>query len=438
MSVSVESYITDLQKKAERGELLYIGKSLKRIDDLEKVLGSPIYTNDLIPRNTLYAKLVLSKYPHAWIRSLNVSAAASHPGVHLILTYMDVPGINESAAIVPDRPLFAHEKVRSTGDIIAAVVAEKEIRAMEARELVKVEYDPIKPVFDPIEAMGADAPKIHEGGNVAKHIRVAKGNIEAGFNDADIIVENTYRTQFQDAVSMETETAFAIPRDGRILIMGSMQSPHNTQASVAKVLGWPLENVEVIQAVTGGAFGPKSDETPGDVASIAALGALKTGKPVLMSMSRRESMIAHTKRHPSIIKHRTGVKSDGTLTASKVEIYLNGGAYASLGVLVIVRATFHANGPYEIPNVLNDGYKVYTNDTYAGSFRGFGAPQAIFAAESQMDEIARKLNMDPLDLRLMNMLRPGKRTSTGQLMDDSCGLPECVDAVVKSSDYRTK
>ncbi|MEM0096884.1 MAG: xanthine dehydrogenase family protein molybdopterin-binding subunit [Conexivisphaerales archaeon] len=438
MSVSVESYITDLQKKAERGELLYIGKSLKRIDDLEKVLGSPIYTNDLIPRNTLYAKLVLSKYPHAWIRSLNVSAAASHPGVHLILTYMDVPGINESAAIVPDRPLFAHEKVRSTGDIIAAVVAEKEIRAMEARELVKVEYDPIKPVFDPIEAMGADAPKIHEGGNVAKHIRVAKGNIEAGFNDADIIVENTYRTQFQDAVSMETETAFAIPRDGRILIMGSMQSPHNTQASVAKVLGWPLENVEVIQAVTGGAFGPKSDETPGDVASIAALGALKTGKPVLMSMSRRESMIAHTKRHPSIIKHRTGVKSDGTLTASKVEIYLNGGAYASLGVLVIVRATFHANGPYEIPNVLNDGYKVYTNDTYAGSFRGFGAPQAIFAAESQMDEIARKLNMDPLDLRLMNMLRPGKRTSTGQLMDDSCGLPECVDAVVKSSDYRKK
>lgn len=438
MSVTVENYITELQRKAELGELLYIGQSLKRIDDLQKVLGSPIYTNDLIPRNTLYAKLVLSKYPHAWIRSLKISAAASHPGVRAVLTYMDVPGINESAAIVPDRPLFAHEKVRSTGDIIAAVIAEKEIKAMEARDLVEVEYDPIKAVFDPIEAMSADAPKIHESGNVAKHIRVAKGNLEAGFNEADVIVENTYRTQFQDAVPMETETAFAIPRDGRILIMGSMQSPHNTQAAVAKVLGWPLEKVEVIQAITGGAFGPKSDETPGDVASIAALGALKTGKPVLMSMSRRESMIAHTKRHPSIIKHRTGVKSDGRLTASRVEIYLNGGAYASLGVLVIVRSTFHANGPYEIPNVLNDGYKVYTNDTYAGSFRGFGAPQAIFAAESQMDEIARKLGIDPLDLRLMNMLRPGKRTSTGQLMDDSCGLPECVDAVVKSSDYRKK
>ena len=439
MSVLAEDYILDLQKRAERGELIYIGQSLKRIDDLEKVLGSPVYTNDLIPKNTLYAKLVLSRYPHAWIRSIKVSKATSYPGVRTVLTYMDVPGINESAAIVPDRPLFAREKVRSTGDIIAAVVAEKESRAIEARDLVEVEYDPLKPVFDPMEALSSDAPKIHENGNIAKHIRVAKGDVEKGFNDADLIVENTFRTQFQDAVPMETETAFAIPKDNdRILVIGSMQSPHNTQAGVAKVLGWPLERVEVIQAVTGGAFGPKSDETPIDVASIAAIGALKTGKPVLMSMSRKESMIAHTKRHASVIKHKTGVKSDGRLTASKVEIYLDGGAYASLGVLVIVRATFHANGPYEIPNVLNDGYKVYTNHTYAGSFRGFGAPQAIFAAESQMDEIARKLGIDPLDLRLMNMLRPGKRTSTGQLMDDSCGLPECVDAVVKSSDYRRK
>jgi len=438
MSVTVESYISDLQKKAESGELLYIGKSLKRIDDLEKVLGSPIYTNDLIPRNTLYAKLVLSKYPHAWIRSIRVSKALSHPGVRAVLTYMDVPGINESAAIVPDRPLFAHEKVRSVGDIVAAVIAEKETRAIEAKDLVEVEYDPIKAVFDPIEAIKPDAPKIHENGNIARHIRVAKGNIEEGFNEADVIVENTFRTQFQDAVPLETETAFAIPRDNGLLIIGSMQSPHNTQAAVAKVLGWPLERIEVIQAVTGGAFGPKSDEVPGDVASIAALGALKTGKPVLMSMSRKESMIAHTKRHAAIIKHKTGVKSDGRLTASRVEIYLDGGAYASLGVLVIVRATFHANGPYDIPNVLNDGYKIYTNNTYAGSFRGFGAPQAIFAAESQMDEIAKKLKMDPLDLRLINMLRPGKRTSTGQLMDDSCGLPECVDAVVKASDYRRK
>ena len=435
---TVEEFLTEIQKKAEKGELLYIGQSLQRIDDLEKVLGSPIYTNDLLPRNALYARLVLSKYPHALIKGISVSKALNYPGVRYVLTYKDVPGLNQSYTIIPDRPLFAYDKVRSVGDIVAAVIAEKPTRAQEATSLVEVEYEPLKAVFDPLEAMKPDAPKVHEEGNIIKHVKVRKGDIEKGFQEADYIIENTFRTQHQDAVPMETETAFAVPKGDKILIIGSMQTPHHTQAAVAKVLGWPIDRVEVIQAVTGGAFGPKSDEPPYDVASIAALGALKTGRPVLMSMTREESMIAHTKRHPAIITHKTGVKSNGKLTASKVQIVMDGGAYASLGVLVIVRATFHANGPYDIPNVWNDGYKVYTNNTYTGSFRGFGAPQAIFAAEAQMDEIAKKLNMDPLDLRLMNMLRPGARTSTGQLMDESCGLPECVDAVVKASDYRNK
>ncbi|MGC9208247.1 MAG: xanthine dehydrogenase family protein molybdopterin-binding subunit [Nitrososphaeria archaeon] len=435
---TVEEFISELQRKAEKGELLYIGQDLKRLDDLEKVLGSPVYTNDLLPRNALYARLVLSKYPHALIKGISVSKALNYLGVRYVLTYKDVPGLNESSAIIPDRPLFAYNKVRSTGDIVAAVIAEKPTRAKEATELVEVDYEQLPAVFDPLEAMKPDAPKIHEGGNIIKHVKVRKGDIERGFQEADYIIENTFRTQHQDAVALETETAFAVPKDGKVLIIGSMQTPHHVQAAVAKVLGWPIDRVEVIQAVTGGAFGPKSDETPYDVASIAALGALKTGRPVLMSMTREESMKAHTKRHPAIITHKTGVKSNGKLTASKVQIVLDGGAYASLGVLVIVRATFHANGPYDIPNVWNDGYKVYTNNTYTGSFRGFGAPQAIFAAEAQMDEIARKLNMDPLDLRLINMLRPGSRTSTGQLMDESCGLPECVEAVVNASNYRNK
>ncbi len=437
-SQTAEEFLSEIQKKAEKGELLYIGKELKRLDDLEKILGSPIYTNDLIPRNTLYARLVLSKYPHALIKGISIAKALNYPGVRYVLTHKDVPGLNESSTIIPDRPLFAFNKVRSTGDIVAAVIAEKANRAEEAAKLVEVDYEPLKAVFDPLEAMKDDAPKIHEDGNIIKHVKVRKGDVEKGFQEADYIIENTFRTQHQDAVPLETETAFALMRGDKMLIIGSMQTPHHVQAAVAKVLGWPLEKIEVIQAVTGGAFGPKSDEPPYDVASIAALGALKTGKPVLMSMSREESMRAHTKRHPAIITHKTGVKANGKLTASKVQIVLDGGAYASLGVLVIVRATFHANGPYEIPNVWNDGYKVYTNNTYTGSFRGFGAPQAIFAAESQMDEIAKKLNMDPLDLRLINMLRPGSRTSTGQLMDESCGLPECLNAVINASDYRNK
>ena len=439
MSMEVEYLIEQLQKKAERGELLYIGESLNRVDDIEKILGKPLYTADILPKQTLYAKLVHSTIPHGYIRSINAANALNNSKVKAVLTYRDVPGINESSAVIPDRPLFADRKVRSTGDIVAAVLADDFRAATEASQDIKIEYDPLKPIFDPLEAMKEGAPLIHDAGNVAKHMKVYKGDVQKGFEASDIIVEGTYSTQFQDATPMEPELAYAVPKEnGNILIVGSMQSPHITQSGVAKTLNLPLSRVEVIQAVTGGAFGPKSDETPTDLGAIAAIGALKTGRPVFVNMTREDSMIMHTKRHPSITRLKTGATADGKLIASQAEMIMETGAYASLGVLVIVRAMFHANGAYEIPNVKNDGYLVYTNNTFAGSFRGFGAPQAFFASESQMDELAKKLNMDPLDLRLINMLRPGKRTSTNQLMDAACGLPECVEQVVAASNYRKK
>jgi CO/xanthine dehydrogenase Mo-binding subunit len=438
MSEQISQLLDLMKEKAERGNLLYIGENVARVDSLEKVLGKPVYTADLIPKGTVYAKLFHSSIPHGMIKRIEAGAAKAHPGVLGVLTWKDIPGLNESSAILPDRQLFADSVVRSTADILGAVIAETSPAATDAAERIRVDYEPLPAVFDPLEALKPDAIKIHSKGNIAKQMKIRKGNVEEGFSKSDVVLERTYRTQFQDAIPMEPEMGLAIPEDGGVRVIGSMQSPHHTQAAVAKVLKLPPEKVRVIQAVTGGAFGPKSDETPYDVCSTAALAAVKYRRPVFCDLNRKDSMVMHTKRHPFVISHKTGVTSDGMLVADESKIVGDTGAYASLGVLVIMRATFHAVGAYEVPNVKADSYLVYTDNTYTGSLRGFGGPQAIFAIESQMEELARRLGMDPLEFRLKNMLVPGKRNATGALMDDSCGLPECVGKVVASSNYREK
>jgi CO/xanthine dehydrogenase Mo-binding subunit len=438
MSEQVSQLLDSLRVKAEKGELLYIGENVVRVDSLEKVLGSPVYTADLLPKGTVYAKLFHSSIPHGVVKQMDIGAAKSFPGVLGVLTSKDIPGLNESSAVLPDRQLFANPVVRSTGDILGAVIAETYPAASDAAAKIRVEYSRLPAIFDPLEALEPGALKIHEKGNVARQMKIRKGDVDDGFSRSDVVFEKTYRTQFQDAVPLEPEVGLAIPEDGGVRVIGSMQSPHHTQAAVAKVLKLPPEKVRVIQAVTGGAFGPKSDETPYDVCSTAALAAVKFRRPVYCGMDREDSMIMHTKRHPFVISHKTGVSRDGMLIADESKIVGDTGAYASLGVFVIVRATFHTVGAYEVPNVKADSYLVYTNNTYTGSLRGFGGPQAIFAIESQMEELARKLGMDPLEFRLKNMLVPGKKNATSAVMDASCGLPQCVDKVVASSSYREK
>jgi len=438
VSEQVSQLLDSLRAKAEKGELLYIGENVVRVDSLEKVLGSPVYTADLIPKGTVYAKLFHSSIPHGTIKRMELGGAKSYPGVLGVLTSKDILGLNESSAILPDRQLFADPVVRSTGDILGAVIAETLPAATDAAARIKVEYDLLPAIFDPTESLKPGAIKIHPKGNIARQMKIRKGNVDEGFSKSDIVIEKTYRTQFQDAVPLEPEVGLAIPEDGGVKVIGSMQSPHHTQAAVAKVLKLPPEKVRVIQAVTGGAFGPKSDETPYDVCSTAALAAVKFRRPVYCGMDREDSMVMHTKRHPFVISHKTGVTSDGMLVADESRIIGDTGAYASLGVFVIVRATFHTVGAYEVPNVKADSFLVYTNNTYTGSLRGFGGPQAIFAIESQMEELARKLGIDPLEFRLRNMLVPGKKNATSAVMDASCGLPQCVEKVVTSSGYREK
>ena len=438
MSEQVSQLLDSLRAKAERGELLYIGESVVRVDSLEKVLGSPVYTADLLPRGTVYAKLFHSSVAHGIIKGMELGAAKSHPGVMGVLTSKDIPGLNESSAVLPDRQLFADPVVRSTGDILGAVIAETLPAAADASAKIRVEYTDLPAIFDPLEALKPDSLKIHDKGNIARQMKIRKGNVEDGFAKSAFVLEKTYRTQFQDAVPLEPEVGLAIPEDGGVKIVGSMQSPHHTQAAVAKVLRLPPDKVRVIQAVTGGAFGPKSDETPYDVCSAAALAAVKFRRPVYCGMDREDSMVMHTKRHPFVISHKTGVSREGMLLADESKIVGDTGAYASLGVFVIVRATFHTVGAYEVPNVKADSYLVYTNNTYSGSLRGFGGPQAIFAFESQVEEIARKLGVDPLEFRIRNMLVPGKRNATSAVMDASCGLPQCVEKAIASSGYREK
>jgi len=420
-------------------QLFVVGKSVQRLDSVDKVLGRPIYTMDIVPENALYLKVVRSKRAHALLKRVDVSRARRHPGVVAVVTAQDVPGINESTAMLPDKPLLASDRVRFAGEPIAAIASYDTSIAEEAVDLVEVDYEPLPTIFSPTDALRDDAIKIHPDGNIAKHMKLRKGNVEEGFRHADVIVEGTYRSQFQEPVPLEPEAGFVIPEpDGSVTCVGSIQSPFHVQTGIAKILSLRPEQVRVIQAATGGAFGPKSDEIPIDVLGMAALVATRTRRPAALAYTREESMVGHTKRHPFEITLKAGVKENGKLTAWEARLLADTGAYASLGPLVTIRACFHATGPYEIPHVKTDAYCVYTNNTMAGSFRGFGGPQAHFAAESHMDEIAKKLDMDPLDFRLLNILKPGALTATSQLVDEGCGLEECVKRVVVESDWYRK
>jgi len=427
------------QKLREAQGFTLIGKRIQRLDGLEKVLGLPLYTSDIVPKEALRVKVVRSTVPHALVRHIDTQPARQMQGVLAVLTAEDIPGINESYALLPDRPLLASKKVRCQGEAMAIVAARDLETTEEAAEMIRVEYERLPAVTSPVEAMKTDSVLVHDNGNVAKYLRVRKGDVQEGFRQADVIIENTYGTQFQDPTPMEPEVGMAwVEKDGSVTCVGSMQTPYYVQTGVAKVLGLSPDKVRVIQATTGGAFGPKSDEMPVDTCAISALVAQRTGKPAILAYGREESMIAHTKRHPFVITLKTGAKSDGRLTASEALVVSDTGAYASLGPLVIIRACFHATGPYVIPNVKTDAYCMYTNNTMAGSFRGFGSPQVHFAAESQIDELAKKLDMDPLDLRLKNILRPGTLTATSQLVDEACGLEECTKRATEASGWRAK
>jgi len=346
-----------------------------------------------------------------------------------VLTAKDVPGDKNHGLVIFDWPTMIGigERIRYVGDALAIIAAETQEAALEAATRIEVRFDELPVVNDPVQARQPDAPILHENGNLLKHIKVRKGDMEQGFREAEVILEHTFHTPQMDHAFLEPECSIAVPlADGRMEIYVGSQIPYSDRSQVAGALGWPEERVHVVGQLMGGGFGGKED-IAGQIH--AALLANATGKPVKLLYNRRESLIAHPKRHATQIRVKIGAKRDGRMMAVETELYGDTGAYASLGEKVMTRATTHSAGPYEVEHVRADCYAMYTNNPPAGAFRGFGVLQSAFAVESMMDMLAVELSLDPVDLRRMNALHVGSITNTGQKLWESVGLLDCINRV---------
>ena len=409
-----------------------ISKPFPRPDAVDKVTGKGIYADDLYVEGMLFAKALRSKYPHALLKKVDISQAKALPGVIAVLTAADIPGRKDCGVHEVDWPVLCYDKVRYVGDSIALVAAESEEIAEAALKLIEVVYEPLPVVTDPKQAAQPDAPILHAHhptGNFKATYNLENGDIAAGFAQSDVIIEREYSTQFVEHGFIEPEAGLAVPEaKGRITVYSGGQIPFGDRAQIAATLGVPEEQIRVVNCLIGGAFGGKEDVS---VQIHVALLAQATKRPVKMVLSRKESLLFHPKRHATQIKMKTGAKKDGTLLAHEVEIYGDGGAYASLSNHVMLRATTHAAGPNSVPNAKVTTYAMYTNNTPCGAFRGFGVTQSTFAMESQMDVLAEALGMEPLEFRRKNILAVGKKTLAGHELTESCGLPQALELIAE-------
>ena len=372
-----------------------------RPDGPEKVTGRLKYLTDLSFPNMLYGKILRSIHPHAEILSISTNQVMQLPGVRAVVTYQDVPGLNGYGIIFPDQPVLCEDRVRCVGDAIAAVAADTEEIAEYALSLIKVVYNPLPVVDSPEAALHPDAPLLHPTGNILHRAHYKKGNVEKGFQDCSIVIEETYELPRQMHAYMETEGGVIVPEaDGTITVYVGTQHGFKDRFQLARILGIPETNIRVISSPIGGSFGGK-DEL--NIQPYGALLAIKTNCPVKIHQSRQESVKAGLKRHPMKITMKTGVNQQGGILVHKVTIIADTGAYATLGPAVLDFAVEHAPGPYIIPHIEIEGVSVYTNNGVAGEFRGFGGNQITFALEGQIDRLADKLQMDPLEFRLKNV-----------------------------------
>lgn len=402
-----------------------LGESITRVDARAKVTGEAKYPGDIDMPGQLWMKVLFANRPHARIKRIDTSQAQSAPGVVAIFTAKDVP-VNEYGLNVMDNPVlcgadahsdtehFSREAqtiVRWIGDKVALVVAETEWQAAHARDLIQVEYQDLPAVFDPREAMKLGAPPLHErhSDNILQHYRVRRGNVAQSFAEAEVIVEDDYYTPVQEHVFLQPEAGLAyLDAEGRVTVVVAGQWTWEDQHQIAHALNLPPEKVRVIYPAIGGAFGGREDMS---VQIILALAAWKLNRPIKIIWSREESIKYHCKRHQMWMHAKLGAKRDGTLVAAQVEVIADAGAYAYTSTKVLGNTTITCTGPYRIPNVHVDTYAVYTNNIPQAAFRGFGAPQGHFVAETQMNKLAEKLGMDPVELRLKNLLKTSDITS---------------------------
>jgi xanthine dehydrogenase molybdenum-binding subunit len=414
--------------------LRVIGHSYPRPDAVEKVTGAAKFADDYVLPGMLYGATLRAEYPHARILSIDTGRAKALEGVQAVLTHQDVPGRNRHGLVFPDWPVLCDDKVRYLGDAVAIVAADTPQIAREALKLIEVKYEPLPVVASAEQAREPGAALVHEdckGGNLLEHMKVRLGDVEKGFAEADVIVEREYRTPTYDHMFMEPECSIGVPagyddEHQKLTVYVGSQIPYADRDQIAAAMGLAPEGVRVIGTLIGGGFGGKED-IMGQIH--AALLAQASGHPVKILYDRAESLLAHPKRHATVIRMKTGAKKDGTLTAVQAELVGDSGAYASLSTKVLKRATTHATGPYHLTNAKVDCYAMFTNNTPAGAFRGFGVTQSAFAVESNMDILAEELGMDPFELRRKNALRVGSTTATGQVLRESVGLVDCIDWV---------
>ncbi|HPH95156.1 MAG TPA: xanthine dehydrogenase family protein molybdopterin-binding subunit [Anaerolineaceae bacterium] len=415
-----------------------VGQSVLRIDALSKVKGEALYPGDINLPDQAWMKILFAGRVHAVIRSIDTAAAEALPGVLAVLTAKDVP-VNEYGLIMPDQPVLCGpgsakpyaDHVRFWADQVAVVVAESEAIAAEACKLIKVDYEDLPAVFDPREAMAENAVLLHpdRGSNVFCHYRVRHGDVEEAFKKADIIIEGDYQTPAQEHAFLQPEAGISyIDEEDRVTVVVAGQWTHEDQEQIAHALHLPLEKVRVIYPAIGGAFGGREDMSVQIVLALAAWRLAQRGskRPVKIIWSREESMIGHHKRHPFFIRTRWGATREGKVIAAEVELIEDGGAYAYTSTKVLGNATVLAVGAYEIPNVKVDAYSVYTNSIPNGAFRGFGGPQAIFGAEMQMNRLAEALGMDPVEIRMRNILQEGSTLIVGTPLPKGVSMPEVV------------
>ncbi len=410
----------------------FIGANVRRLDAPSKVSGRIKYAADMNMTDMLQMQVLRSPYPHARIKSIDVTEAEALEGVACVITAKDVPGKDGFGVFVHDQPIMAREKVRYVGEAVAAVAAEDLLIARRALSKIKVVYEELPGVYDPEEALKKNAPKIHDYavGNVVKHIPIRKGNVEKGFQDSDLIIEDDFSTQQVEHAYLEPEAGISyVDEDDVVVVISPSQNITHHRHMLAEIIAKPINKVRFIMSPVGGGFGGKEDMI---YQGILALGAMKTDRPVQLTFTREESIIASAKRHPSKVHYKMGLSKEGLIKAIEFYMLSDGGAYGMSSEGVMRKAAILSCGPYEVENLKIDTKAVYTNNTPSGAFRTFGGMQAQFATESMMDIAAEILDMDPFELRRLNMMTIGSKTHTMQTLE-TASLDRVLDAAEESS-----
>ena len=402
-----------------------VGDAVLRIDAVPKVTGQFDYASDLRRDGMLWGATARSPVPAARIKSIEVRAALRSPGVRAVLLAADVPGKNRFGLNFDDQPVLADTVIRFAGEPLAVVAADNREAALAAARLISADLETLEPLLDMEQALQPQAPRLHDFGNVLRHVHLCRGDPEHAA--AAVWVNGYYETAMQDPAPLGPEAGLAVPADdGGVDLYVATQWLHVDREQIAPCLGLPEDKVRVHLAGVGGAFGSREDI---HVQVHAAMLALRTGRPVKMCYGREESFHGHMRRHPARIWIRHGAAADGRLVAVDARLLFDGGAYASSSPAVVGNAVTFASGPYQVPNVRVEGTVVFTNNPPCGAMRGFGAPQVCFAHEAQMDKLADRLGLDPLEIRRRNALRPGSMLPTGQPLRGSAPVRELIDAL---------